>query len=151
MVWHSYACCVHGCCPGAQIKSPPSVVSIFQRYQNLKNRWGLKEPAGFYCPDLRMVTAAVSFRPFEVTVRVPHGFLQVSLPAGSLFVQTARSTRQADGARGRTPFSAPLDKESCWQAAAERQRHVCPFFFEAQQTLKEQHKQNLGAPARSLT
>lgn len=53
--------------------------------------------------------------------------LQVSLPAGSLFVQTVRSTCQADGAWGRTPFSAPLDKESCWQAAAERQRHVCPF------------------------
>ena len=38
-----------------------------------------------------------------------------------------------------TPFSAPLDRESCSQAAAERQRSICPF--EAQQTLKEQHKQ----------
>lgn len=53
--------------------------------------------------------------------------LQASLPAGSLFVQTVRSTCQADGAWGWTPFSASLDKESCWQAAAERQRHVCPF------------------------
>lgn len=78
--------------------------------------------------------------PFEV--RVPHGFLLGFYKCNSLLapsMQTMWATCQSDGTRTGRFFSAPLDKESCWQATAERQRHVCPF--EAQRTLKEQHKQ----------
>lgn len=46
-------------------------------------------------------------------------------------------------------FSAPLDKESCWQAAPEKQRCVCPS--EAQQTRKKKSQTHSSKMARSLT
>lgn len=65
-------------------------------------------------------------------------FLQAQLPPRSFHADNVSDMpvrRDMDW----TSFSAPLDRESCWQAAAERQSSVCPF--EAQRTLKEQHKQ----------
>lgn len=123
VVWHSHVCCAHGCNPGAPIKSPRPWSPYFSAMKILKTDEASKSrqtwPVDGDCSC--QLPAVWSNCPCSTWI------LQVSLPAGSLFVQTARWTCQAAGARGRTPFSAPLDKESCWQAAAERQRHVCPF------------------------
>lgn len=93
--------------------------------------------AGLTCGWSRQPSAL----PFEVTLRVPHGFLLGFYKRNSplaLSRQTMWATCQSDRTWTGRLFSVPLDKESCWQAAAERQCHVCPF--EAQRTLKEQHK-----------
>lgn len=99
-----------------------------QYYTVLTRRWSQQPPA----------------LPPEITLYVPHRFsacfffLQAQLPPRSFHADNVSDMpvrRDMDW----TSFSAPLDRESCWQAAAERQSSVCPF--EAQRTLKEQHKQ----------
>lgn len=99
-----------------------------QYYTVLTRRWSQQPPA----------------LPPEITLYVPHRFsacfffLQAQLPPRSFHADNV-SDMPVRRDMDLTPFSAPVDRESCWQAAAERQSSVCPF--EAQRTLKEQHKQ----------
>lgn len=98
-------------------------------------------PRQYHSLDLRMLSA---FLPSEITLTAFHveisaRSLQARLPPPRSLHADNLSDMPVRRDTGRTPFSAPLDRESCWQAAAERQSGVCPF--EAQRTLKEQHKQ----------
>lgn len=65
-------------------------------------------------------------------------FLQAQLPSSSLHPDN-ESDMPVRWDMDWTPFSAPLDRESCWQVTAERQSSGCPF--KVQRTLKGQHKQ----------
>lgn len=117
-------------------KKLPTVVSISGYDQNFKSRWALKVPAVFHSLDLWMVRTAVSsafWSNSPCSTWISTWFLQGSLHADNVSDMPVRWDMDW------TPFSAPLDKESCWQATAERQHCVCPF--EAQWALKEQHKQ----------
>lgn len=101
----------------------------------------LRAQAALYRLDLLRVKAAISsafWNNSPCCTWISARFLQAQLPSRSLQADNVSDmpvSRDMDW----TPFSALLDRESCWQAAAEKQSSVYPF--EAQQTLKEQHKQ----------
>ena len=65
-------------------------------------------------------------------------YLQALTPSRSLHPDNV-SDMPGDETWAGPPFSAPLDRESCWQTAAERQRSA--WASEVQQTLKGQNKQ----------